>query len=126
MKAKILVVVLLAAVVLAACGGDDGGADGEVIVGDDVTVKMFDNRFEFTEIKIPVGGSVTWVGAGRNSHNSVDADDAWSTEDVFGSLDQFEGDEAVITYNEAGEYTFFCTYHGNADGGEMAGVLIVE
>ena len=126
MKVRILVVALIGAVVLVACGGDDGGADGEVIAGDDVTVKMFDNRFEFTEIKISVGGSVTWVGAGRSSHNSVDADGAWSTEDVFGSLDQFEGDEAAITYNEAGEYTFFCTYHGNAEGGEMAGVLIVE
>ena len=126
MKARILGVALIAAVVLAACGGDDGEADGEVIAGDDVTVKMFDNRFEFTEIKIPVGASVTWVGAGRNSHSSVDADDAWSTEDVFGNLDQFEGDEAAIIYNEAGEYTFFCTYHGNAEGGGMAGVLIVE
>lgn len=126
MKARILGVALIAAVVLAACGGDDGEADGEVISEDDVTVKMFDNRFEFTEIKIPVGGSVTWVGAGRNSHSSVDADDAWSTEDVFGNLDQFEGDEAAIIYNEAGEYTFFCTYHGNAEGGGMAGVLIVE
>ena len=126
MKARILGVALIAAVVLAACGGDDGEADGEVIAGDDVTVKMFDNRFEFTEIKIPVGGSVTWVGAVRNSHSSVDADDAWSTEDVFGNLDQFEGDEAAIIYNEAGEYTFFCTYHGNAEGGGMAGVLIVE
>jgi len=126
LKARILGVALIAAVVLAACGGDDGEAVGEVIAGDDVTVKMFDNRFEFTEIKIPVGGSVTWVGAGRNSHSSVDADDAWSTEDVFGNLDQFEGDEAAIIYNEAGEYTFFCTYHGNAEGGGMAGVLIVE
>ena len=126
MKIRALIVALIATFVLVACGGDDGGADGEVIAGDDVTVKMFDNRFEFTEIQIPVGGSVNWVGAGRSSHNSVDGDEAWSTEDVFGSLDQFEGDEAVITYSEAGEYTFFCTYHGNADGGGMAGVLIVE
>ena len=63
--------------------------------------------------------------AGANPHNAVEADGLWSTETVFGSLDQFEGDEAVLTYDEAGEYVFFCTYHGNSGGAGMAGTLIV-
>ena len=52
---------------------------------------MFDNRFQFTEIRIPVGGSVTWRGAGRNPHNAVASDESWSTETEFGSLEQLEG-----------------------------------
>lgn len=88
-------------------------------------VEMYDNRFQYTEIKIPVGGSVNWVGAGRNPHNAVAADGSWSTENVFGSLEQLEGDEATLTYDEPGEYTFFCTFHGNAEGAGMAGTLIV-
>ena len=88
-------------------------------------VEMYDNRFEYTEIKIPVGGNVNWVGAGRNPHNAVEANELWSTETVFGSLEQYEGDEAILTYNEPGRYVFFCTFHGNAEGQGMAGVLVV-
>jgi plastocyanin len=69
---------------------------------------------------------VTFVGAGRNPHNAVAADESWSTEDVFGSLEQLEGDEATLTYETPGEYVFFCTFHGNAQGDGMAGSLIVE
>lgn len=114
---------LASVVAFAACGGSDGG--GESIEGQNVVVDMYDNRFEYTEIEIPVGGSVNWVGAGQNPHNAVEANEKWSTETVFGSLDQFEGDEAILTYDEPGEYVFFCTYHGNAEGDGMAGVLIV-
>jgi plastocyanin len=113
---------LVGLVLIVSCGGDDGG---ESISGDDVTVDMFDNRFQYTEITIPVGGTVTFVGAGRNPHNAVAADESWSTEDDFGSLEQLEGDEATLTYDEPGEYVFFCTFHGNAEGDGMAGTLIV-
>jgi plastocyanin len=86
---------------------------------------MYDNRYQYTEIQIPVGGTVTWVGAGANPHNAVDADGLWSTEDVFGSLDQYEDEEAKLTFDQEGRYLFYCTYHGNAEGDGMAGVLIV-
>jgi plastocyanin len=111
------------ALLFVACGGSAGASD--TVEGQDVEVKMFDNRFQYTEIKIPVGGSVNWVGAGANPHNSAEANGLWSTEDVFGSLDQYEGDEARLTYDEEGRYVFYCSYHGNAEGDGMAGVLIV-
>jgi len=120
---RLIALALASVLLLAACGGSDEG--GESIEGQDVVVDMYDNRFEYTEIRIPVGGSVNWVGAGANPHNAVEADGLWSTETVFGSLDQFEGDEAVLIYDQAGEYVFFCTYHGNSDGDGMAGTLIV-
>jgi plastocyanin len=116
--------VLLGLLLVVACGGGSGG-DGESVSGDDVVVDMFDNRYEFTEVNVTVGGTVTFVGAGRNPHNAVAADGSWSTEDVFGSLEQLEGDEAVLTFDEAGEYPFFCTFHGNAEGDGMAGTLVV-
>ena len=114
---------LLVALVPAACGG---GSEGTSVTGQDVTVQMFDNRYEYTEIHIPPGGSVTFVGAGRNPHNAVAADQSWSTEDVFGSLEQLEGDAATIDFEQPGEYKFFCTFHGNAEGSGMAGTVIVE
>lgn len=124
MRNRLLAPALAGVALIAACGGSGGGET--IVEGQDVRVEMYDNRFEYTEIHIPVGGTVTWVGAGRNPHNAVEANEAWSTETVFGSLDQLEGDEATLTYNSPGTFTFFCTFHGNAKGEGMAGVLIVE
>ena len=124
MRIGFLALALAGVLSLVACGGSGDPGD-ESVEGQDVTVEMYDNRFQYTDIRIPLGGSVTWVGAGQNPHNAVAANEEWSTETVFGSLDQFEGDEAVLTYDEPGEYIFFCTYHGNAEGAGMAGVLTV-
>jgi plastocyanin len=121
-KSRYLALALLGVVLITACGGSGGG---DSIEGENVVVQMYDNRFQYTEIRIPVGGSVTFVGAGNNPHNAVAADGEWSTEDVFGSLEQLKGDEAKLTYNTPGSYTFYCTFHGNASGAGMAGVLIV-
>lgn len=123
MKSRVLALAMAGVLALVACGGSDDGGDS--IEGENVVVDMYDNRFEYTEIRIPVGGTVNWVGAGQNPHNAVEANGEWSTETVFGSLEQYEGDEALLTYDEAGEYIFFCTFHGNAQGEGMAGTLIV-
>lgn len=120
---KRMICAMIGLLLVAACGGEDGGS--EPVSGQDVVVQMFDNRYEFTEVSVPVGGTVTFVGAGRNPHNAVAADGSWSTEDVFGSLEQFEGEEAVLTFDQAGEYVFFCTFHGSGEGDGMAGTLTV-
>jgi plastocyanin len=117
-----ILVTLLGLALLASCGGGEGASTS----GDDVVVEMYDNRFEFTDIRIPVGGTVTFVGAGRNPHNAVAADGSWSTADVFGSLEQLEGNAALLMFDTAGTYVFYCTFHGNADGAGMAGTLTVE
>jgi plastocyanin len=121
-KSRFLALALLGVVLLTACGGSGGG---DSIEGQDVVVEMYDNRYQYTDIHIPVGGTVTFVGAGNNLHNAVEADGEWSTEDVFGSLEQSKGDEATLTYNTPGTFTFYCTFHGNASGAGMAGVLTV-
>lgn len=112
---------LVGTLLIVSCGGDEG----DTASGDDVVVQMFDNRYQFTEVTVPVGGTVTFVGAGRNPHNAVSADESWSTEDVFGSSELHEGDKATLTFDQPGEYVFFCTFHGNAGGDGMAGTLIV-
>ncbi len=123
MKRGIAVLGLMLALALVSCGGDE--PEATVLEGTDVILQMFDNRFEFTEIRIPVGGSVDYVNGGRNPHNAVASDESWSTEDVFGSLDMLEGDSAILKYDQPGTYLFFCTFHGNAQGSGMAATLIV-
>ena len=124
MRLRSLALAVLVQMALVACGGGSDG--GDVLEGEDVTVRMFDNRFEYTEIHVPVGGSVNWLGAGANAHNAIESDEEWSTESVFGDLQQFDGDSAILTYEDPGEYIFFCTFHGNPEGAGMAGKLIVE
>jgi plastocyanin len=112
-------IVVLSLIALA-CGGVGAADDPR-----HVTVEMLDNAFSLPEINLPVGGQVTFVGAGRNPHNAVAASGDWSTETVFGSLEQMEGDAATLTFDEPGEYVFYCTLHGTADGEGMAGRLTV-
>lgn len=123
MRARLIALAMAGALVFSACGGS--GDTDDSVEGQDVIVEMYDNRYQYTEIQIPVGGTVTWVGAGANPHNAVEANGLWSTEDEFGSLDQYEGDEATLTYDQPDRYVFYCTYHGNAEGDGMAGTLIV-
>ena len=107
-------------VVLAACSGVAQAPDPL-----QVTVRMLDNSFDRSSVEVPVGAVVTFVGAGRNPHNAVASDGSWSTESEFGSLEQFEGDSASIRFDQPGEYTFFCTFHGSAEGSGMSGRLLV-
>jgi plastocyanin len=116
---RVLVVLLT---VLAACSGDDGS---RVIEGESVTVRMFDSRFEYEEVRVPVGGTVTFVGSSNLPHNAVAVDGSWSTESDFGSLEQYNGDTARLRFETAGTYVFYCTFHGNDQGAGMAGTLIV-
>lgn len=123
MRSRLLALAMLSVFVVAACGGSGGG---EATSGQDVVVRMFDNRYEFEEITVPVGGTVNFRGTGRNPHNAVAVDGSWSTEDAFGTLWQIEGDDAVIHFEQPGVYPFFCTFHGNDEGIGMVGTIIVE
>jgi len=86
---------------------------------------MLDNAFSLGQVRIPVGGEVTFIGAGRNPHNAVASDGSWSTETIFGSLQQMHGDTATLRFDQPGEYVYFCTLHGNAQGGGMAARLLI-
>jgi plastocyanin len=101
------------------------GACAESQATGDAVVEMLDNSFGPAEVHVPVGGTVTFVGAGRNPHNAVASDGSWSTEDSFGSLNQLDGDAAAVTFDQPGQYEFFCTFHGTAYGSGMAGKVIV-
>lgn len=106
------------ALLLAGCGAP-------TLSGDQVVVEMYDNRFSAADIHIPLGGTVTFLGAGDNPHNAVAADGSWSTESAFGNLNQLAGDAATLTFDQVGEYIFFCTFHGTAAGNGMAARLVV-
>lgn len=111
---------VVAAIALSSCSGVAEPPDPMA-----VTVRMLDNSFDRPLIEVPVGALVSFLGAGRNPHNAVAADGSWTTETEFGSLEQFEGEATSIRFDTPGEYMFFCTFHGTAEGGGMAARLMV-
>ncbi|MGH9198355.1 MAG: cupredoxin domain-containing protein, partial [Acidimicrobiia bacterium] len=117
LRRELFAVLLL---LVAGCGGTGPPPDSG-----HVTIEMLDNAFSLGQVRIPVGGEVTFIGAGRNPHNAVASDGSWSTETIFGSLQQMNGDTATLRFDQPGEYVYFCTLHGNAQGGGMAARLLI-
>jgi plastocyanin len=124
----------LVAAVAVACGGDDGGdpsgaggegapPDATLLEGDSVEIEAVDNSFQPEAARVAAGTEVTFVNAGRNSHNVVPEEDGaeWGVD-----TDDFQpGDSSSYTFDEPGTYRFYCSIHGTVDAG-MPGVLVVE
>jgi plastocyanin len=100
-----------------ACGGDRQGGN---------FVNMYDNAFNATIVRVPVGVRVKWMNVGKNLHNAVAADGSWSTgPGTAGTPDLAPGAEQDLTFDRPGVYRYYCTYHGTRDGKGMAGVVVV-
>ncbi|MFN9214919.1 MAG: right-handed parallel beta-helix repeat-containing protein [Gemmatimonadota bacterium] len=95
---------------------------------DDATVKvrMYDNAFSPVTMRVPPGTAVTFANVGRNPHNAVASDGrSWSTERPYGALAMPADAQAAVTFDTAGVYRYYCTYHGTPDGRGMAGTIVV-
>ena len=109
--------VLAFAVLAGSCGNPNDAT---------VKVRMYDNAFSPTSIRVPAGTAVTFANVGRSPHNAVAADGkAWSTERAHGSLSMPAGALATVRFDAPGVYRYYCTYHGTPDGRGMAGTLLV-
>jgi len=145
MRWKLLVgAVVLGALVVgvsAACGGDDDDDDGN---SGEMRLTMSDQlRFEPAEIRLKVGEPVVLVldnSDGSTLHDFtvdempvMDVDEGMGAEHEMGesmaalhlAMDAGEDGELRFTAMEAGEYEFYCSVPGHAQGG-MKGKLIVE
>lgn len=139
-----MLVVVMVAVLLGACGDDsdqDAGSGAtttspaeEVDLSkakfDDRSaeakpeVDAVDNLFKPPYIIVKAGTTVTFRNDGRNSHNVFPA-----VEGAFEPLetDAFEpGTDATITFDEAGDYPYYCTLHGTTTKGMVGAVRVVE
>jgi plastocyanin len=87
-------------------------------------VDAVDNLFKPPYITVKAGTTVTFRNDGRNSHNVYPA-----TEGAFEPLDteSFEpGTESTITFDEAGDYAYYCTLHGTTTKGMVGAIRVVE
>ena len=117
----------VAAIALAGCGGDDGlagepsgaapsaggPAEKAAMVG------IADFKYDPEAIRVKAGGTVTWHNADKARHNAQTEDGAKGGFDT-GDLDR--GDAKKVTFDQAGEFTYYCIYHRFME----AKVVVVE
>ncbi len=100
-----LMVVTLTAV---ACGGSEGeGGDATQPPGVSITIEDFDFGDPLSAV---VGETVTVTNADGVPHTWT------STEDFFDSGSLGGGDSFSFTFEEAGDYSFFCSIHPSMTG----------
>lgn len=83
-----------------------------------VTVMITNFQFEPKELTIPVGTTVAWIDQ-RGKHNVI-ADDGSFKSDTLEANGRFEH-----KFDKEGEFPYYCGFHGDMGGVDMAGVIKV-
>lgn len=115
-------VLLGLSLLVSACQPDDTVPTNEAAVpgtGEEYTVTMSAMDFSPEELTVPAGSTVVWSNTGTLAH-TVTADD-----DSFDSGILEPGETFTQTFNEPGEYQYYCEFHGDPGMLGMAGVIIV-
>ena len=76
----------------------------------EVAVKIARFEFDPVDVEIEVGDSVVWSNADVAPHTATASDGGWDT----GRLRK--GEDGKITFDEPGEYPYFCAFHPHMKG----------
>lgn len=126
MRRTVFALAAVVTMVAAGCGADpdlqDLGA-GDTL-GDTTEVIALDNVFgsEGATVRVDPGARVTWKNKGRNDHDIVPihSKTKWGA-----TAQQFRpGDDYSHLFAEEGVYEYYCSLHGNAEGGMKGKVLV--
>lgn len=145
MRVRVVVVVAGSLLgLLAGCGADpdietDGSRSPEPAAGgvdlsraefedqtdtDEPEVDALDNVFKGKFVEVRAGADVTFRNDGRTAHNVLPVD-----ESRFAAVEvaEFEpGAQATITFDEPGDYAYYCSLHGTTTKGMVGAVRVVE
>ncbi len=112
---------LAAALVLAGCGDDDdapagdasaetdagGGSGGEsggsAAQGD--AVEIVDFEYTPADLTVAAGTEITFTNGDGTAHTATSRDNAFDSGSIAG------GETGSITVEDAGTYTYFCSFH---------------
>ncbi|HZS06700.1 MAG TPA: DUF420 domain-containing protein [Blastocatellia bacterium] len=83
-----------------------------------VTVKIKNFEFEPKEVSVPAGTTVEWVD--ELGRHTVEADNGSFKSDTLAAGGKFEH-----KFDQPGTYPYFCGFHGEMGGKDMAGVIKV-
>ena len=76
----------------------------------DVAVEIARFVFDPVEVEIQAGDSVVWSNADIAPHTATSNDGGWDTGRIK------KGEEGKITFDEPGEYPYFCAFHPHMKG----------
>lgn len=104
-------------------GGDgNGNGDGNGGAPQASVTLTAQNTFSPQNLSIEVGGTVTWENAAAITHTiTPDGHVRWARHFVPAST----GHTFSVTFDEAGEFDYFCEFHG-APGVAMHGTITVN
>ena len=95
-----------------------------------VIINAVDNNFEPQYIEVSPGTTVTFRNDGRNSHNVVPIGEhdmqEIKTEDFEPGTDVEVKLGQSATFDEPGDYRYYCTLHGTTNKGMVGAVRVVE
>lgn len=115
---------LLLVILLAACNANPGGAiqttpaatpaqsssNLPVTEGKDIPITIADFKFSPIEIKIHVGTTLTWTNMDSATHTVT------ATDGSFDSSALNKGDTFAHTFDQEGNFTYYCSNHANMQG----------
>ena len=91
---------------------------------DTVALDIQDNAFTQRIVVVKAGTEITWTNQGRNEHNVRP-----SIEGAFEPISTLalaeKGDSASLTFDEPGDFPYFCSLHGTATRGQTGRVIVV-
>ncbi len=124
----------LIAVTLAAFAGCSGGTTSTFTLpagakwtmgsGKDTFVDSSDNVYTPQFVEVKKGAKITWENTGRNRHNVLPNEEGAFTEIPVDKLDP--GMKASVTFDEVGEFGYYCSLHGSANKGMFGAIKVVE
>jgi len=89
------------------------------------TVSILNNYFSPVRVLIPSGGKVVWsneAAGAYTSHTVTSAQFHESATQWEFDAETSSGDQVSHTFQEAGIYEYYCTFHGQSS---MCGVVLV-
>jgi len=106
---------------------DNEGSNGEVVVRIlQGSSSLTDDAYRPNPVEINTGDTVTWINDDFTSHTATSGTPDSGSNGLFGGTDDSpeiigpEGDTQSYTFEEAGEFDYYCTLHPN-----MVGTVIV-
>lgn len=89
----------------------------------EVTIQSRDNTFMPGYVIVKAGTPITFRNAGRTEHNALPVDEI-SFDGI--ETEQFEPRaEHTITFDEPGDYPYYCSLHGTTTKGMVGAVRVV-
>lgn len=89
-----------------------------------VEVDALDNQFTPPYVEVKVGTVVTFENDGRNEHNVLPVVDA-----AFAPIETaaFEsGASATVTFDQPGDFPYYCSLHGTPTKGMTGAIRVIE